>query len=206
MRDICPGIFSTGRRERIAREGSGVGVGRRAEITEGLVSLADVKKSPAPLLASLAQSLLGQAGAGPAGQERRHPPQCCSWSVSRKHTQCPAYRSQLPCREHCPVSVGVLPKSREPLLEQRVPHLVTLMRTTGVPRKEYQHCPQVHKGGVGTAVSRRRDLATSGALAWQKGSRWKGSRKRSGWRCVAQGGKRKLGSSCPGGQDCWVLG
>lgn len=43
MRDICPGIF-TGGRKRIAKKGSGVGVERRVEITEGLVSLADVKK------------------------------------------------------------------------------------------------------------------------------------------------------------------
>lgn len=44
MRDICPGIFFTGGRKRIAKKGSGVGVGRRVEVTEGLVSLADVKK------------------------------------------------------------------------------------------------------------------------------------------------------------------
>lgn len=44
MRDICPGIFFTGGRKRIAKKGSGVRVGRMVEITERLVSLADVKK------------------------------------------------------------------------------------------------------------------------------------------------------------------
>lgn len=54
---------------------------------------------------------------------------------------------------YCPVvSVGLLLKSREPPLEQKVPHLVTVMHTTGVLRKEYQQYPQMGKGSVGTVV------------------------------------------------------
>lgn len=41
MRDICPGIFSPGGRERIARKGSGVGGGKKAEAMVELVALAD---------------------------------------------------------------------------------------------------------------------------------------------------------------------
>lgn len=72
---------------------------------------------------------------------------------------------------HCPVSVALLPKSREPLLEERVPHLVTVVPATEVLRKECQQCPQMCKGSVGTVVRQKEGTCCFQALAWQEG-RW----------------------------------
>lgn len=72
---------------------------------------------------------------------------------------------------YCPVSVALLLKSRESLLEERLPHLITVMCATEVLRKECQQCPQMCKGSVGTVVRQKEGTCCSQSRAWQEG-RW----------------------------------
>lgn len=91
-------------------------------------------------------SFLGQEGPGPAGHRSRDPTvlQLVSKRGRGVH-KCSVHQMWVSQHvgNYCPVSAVLL-------LKNRGPHLITVMRVTGVPRKECQQCPQMCKGSVGT--------------------------------------------------------